>query len=265
MQKRDIQAVRNYTVAQSNQLIEASYTLTLDEKRLLLAAIAKLNPLADSPAVVDVYGDEFCQMFALNPKSGYSQLHNAMDRLYARTIKRRRYDERGRLVDEEMRWIYGKSKTVGAGSGKVTVRFAPELVPYLCQLRNRFTQYRLMGMFDLRDFLSIRLYELLAQYLVDDMDARNNGDETEYDSGQAVAVKSIRYMPVKDLRVILDIGEKYPTFKQFRQKVLDAAVTEINKRTNLSVSYTLEKNGRTVEKVLFKFYVNREYQQRFDF
>ena len=50
----------------------------------------------------------------------------------------------------------------------------------------------------------------------------------------------------------LDDGE-YKAMNDFKKRVLDLAVNEINEKTDLTVSYTQEKRGRTITG--FKFTV----------
>ena len=96
-----------------------------------------------------------------------------------------------------------------------------------------FTQYLLSQTANLSSVYSVRLYELLIQW--------------------KTAVKT----PVFELSLFrgqmgLDDGE-YKAMNDFKKRVLDLAVNEINEKTDLTVSYTQEKRGRTITG--FKFTV----------
>ena len=65
-------------------------------------------------------------------------------------------------------------------------------------------------------------------------------------------IKKIR-IPIDGLKKILGLKpEQYKIFTMFRERVIDVAVREINKKTDLKVSYELERMGRKVVAVLFK-------------
>ncbi len=54
------------------------------------------------------------------------------------------------------------------------------------------------------------------------------------------------------LKNLLNVSpEKYKHFNLFREKVIDVAVTEINEKTDLEISYSLEKSGRSYSYIIF--------------
>ena len=77
----------------------------------------------------------------------------------------------------------------------------------------------------------IRIYELLVQY-------RQIGK---------------REISVESLRSMLELGKKYPLFADFKKRVIDTAVDQINECSPLSVSYEQKKTGRKVTHILFSF------------
>ena len=57
-----------------------------------------------------------------------------------------------------------------------------------------------------------------------------------------------------DLKKTLGLGtekEEYPDLAMFKKKVLDVAVKQINERTDLRISYKLEKVGRAFKNIVF--------------
>lgn len=220
----------HYSVTQSNRLIEASYSLTLDEKRLLIAAISKINPLEAGTGVVEVTAEEFAQLFSIHTKNAYQQLKSAMNRLFDRRIALQEYDQNGNLAEVELRWLYQKTAH-SYSRGMVTLNFSPTLMPYLFQLKEQYSTYKVLGMRTLASFLSIRLYELLTQY----------------------DVVGSRWITPDAFRKHMGLMDKYPQFKDLKKMVIDPAVREIMEKTDYVVSYELEKNGRSISKIWFFF------------
>ena len=103
-----------------------------------------------------------------------------------------------------------------------------------------FTQYMLSQTANLNSVYSVRLYELLIQW------------------------KTAGKTPVFELSLFrgqmgLDDGE-YKVMCDFKKRVLDLAVNEINEKTDLTVSYTQEKKGRVIYG--FKFTVKQKQAQK---
>jgi plasmid replication initiation protein len=59
---------------------------------------------------------------------------------------------------------------------------------------------------------------------------------------------------VEQLRFILGVENKYPEYKNFKQRVLSQAIKEINQVGNMEVSIEEVKNGRKVDEIKFNIY-----------
>jgi plasmid replication initiation protein len=90
-----------------------------------------------------------------------------------------------------------------------------------------------------KSFYSQRLYELLRLW-----------SRTE-----KVIVKSFK---IEQLRFILGVEHKYPEYKNFKQRVLNQAIKEINQFGNMDVSIEEIKNGRKVEEIKFTILDNEK-------
>src|SRR3546814_13167570 len=74
-------------VTKSNTLITASYRLTLNEQRLILAAISKLDPRRPMPKKVSVSAVDYSDIYGVQLRHAYEQMKVAADELYERDIK----------------------------------------------------------------------------------------------------------------------------------------------------------------------------------
>lgn len=212
--------ISNNKVTQSNKLIEASHTLTLNEKRLILAAASMLDPRKPLPrdGYLTIRADSFADVFGLDVRHAYEALDDAASRLFERDI--RRYSK-GKLV-ERMRWVFHVKYREGEGC--VELGFSPTVVPHLTMLNKEFTSYQLKQIGSLSSFYAVRLYELMSQFLK---------------LGQ-------RECSLEQLRQMLDLGDKYPNVKDMRRWVLDPALKELNASTDLAVTVEPRRQGRKI-------------------
>ncbi|MTI29449.1 replication initiation protein, partial [Xanthovirga aplysinae] len=77
-----------------------------------------------------------------------------------------------------------------------------------------------------------------------------------------------RYEPfnvlVEDLKSMLNVEEKYPLYGNFKQKVLNVALREINEKTFLKVEVKEHKNGRKTERLEFFIEKNESNINKFE-
>lgn len=222
-------------VWQSNRLVEAAQTLTLVEKRLVIAAAALHDPRKPLPpkGTVTLHVDDFRDVFGLDHNGAYEELRNAAARLYNRSI-RRIYNSKGKPVEEHVRWVW--MARYAKGQGTVTLGFSPAVAPYLTMLHTEFTRYKLKQIGSIGSFYGLRLYELCAQF-------RKAGERT---------------ISLQRLRDMFDLGDKYQRMETLRRRVLDPAVAEVNKYTDLRVTITPERKGRKI--VGFHFDITQDDQ-----
>lgn len=223
-------------VWQSNRLVEAAQTLTLNEKRLVIAAAALHDPRKPLPpkGTVTLHADDFADVFGLSDSHQvYEALKDAAGRLYNRTI-RTIYTARGKPAERHVRWVW--MADYRKGEGTVTLGFSPAVAPYLTLLHTEFTRYKIKQIGNIGSFYGLRLYELCAQF-------RKAGERT---------------IPLARLREMLDLGDKYDRIETLRRRVLDPAIAEINKHTDLRVVVTSQTKGRKV--IGFHFDITQDDQ-----
>lgn len=218
---------KTLTVTKHNHLIEASYKLTLEEQRLILACIARINPTDnDIPSSITITADEYAQLFGLKLKNAYHQLREATDNLYERDIKIK--DAKCR-IRKRRRWV--QAADYNDSQGSITLSFSDYVKPYLGQLNGLFCSYQLKNVCSLKSIHSIRLYELLNQW-------RNTGK---------------RYVRIDDFKEMLQIVDKYERYSDLRKWVIEPAIKELSHKTDFTVKFQPEKQGRRVVTLIFVF------------
>lgn len=212
-------------VVKSNQVIEASYQLSAVEQRIVLAAISRIpkNQTITDDELYPVSVNEL-QLLGVHEKTAYRDLKEGINRLYERSINL--------SVDDKsikMRWVqevqFLDSQSV------IGIRFSKPILPFISNLSREFTKYALSDIAGINSGYGIRIYELLVQY-------RQIGK---------------REISVDTLRTMLELGKKYPLFADFKKRVIDTAVDQINEYSPLRVTYEQKKTGRKVTHITFSF------------
>lgn len=215
-----------YLVTKSNHLVEAGYRLSLNEQRLVLSAISKLDGRKPMPRDNDftITAQEFSSMFGVPIKQAYENLENATSRLYERDIKT--YDGKHK-TRERFRWVDGVK--YWDGEGKVTLSFSNKIIPYLTLLHTQLTSYDLKQISNLNSSYSIRFYELIIQF-------KSTGE---------------RWINLDTLKERLELQNQYSRFFDFKKRIIEPAITEINYSTNITISWETIKKGRVITGLKF--------------
>jgi plasmid replication initiation protein len=221
-------------VVKSNRLIEASYRLGMNEQRIILYAICRCREeqkglFPDLP--VTITADSFVKQFPSVDKSNvYGQLKEAMNSLYNRSVMIHDIDPTTKKARvRETRWISEKAYIDGAGH--VQIVFTPEVIKYMTRLETEFTSYQLEKVGNMTSAYAVRIYELLAQH-------RDIGSRT---------------LNMAWLRGTLQIApDEYKLTTNFIRKVIEVAVDQINKHSDLTVSYKSVKTSRAITDFAFK-------------
>lgn len=209
-------------IYKDNYLIEASYKLTLVEQRLMLFCISKLNPHKPQQKQT-ITVEEFVKQFPdIKPNNAYNQIKSAIDELGERWVK-----VKDPKRTKQFRWI--QSKEYFNDQGSAVIEFSNAVMPYLCQLEKQFTNYQLRNISGFKRTYSIRLYELLTQYR---------------------SLKS-RIISVLDLRTLLQLDNKFTMWADFKRYVIDPSINEINKKSDLKVTYKSFRKGRNIDSLEF--------------
>jgi len=219
---------RNHLVVKQNDLIQKSrHQLTLQEQKIVLYLISKIKP-NDSDFIEQKFSvAEFCRVCGLDDDSGgnYAYIKNTLKSLRDRSIWVTLDDG----SETTLAWV--NKVTMNKRSGLVRLRLDEDMKPYLLKLQGDFTQYNLIYTLAMRSQYSVRLYELLKSY--------------QY--------KKIFTVDIEKLKQLL-FAETYTRNPNFKQKVLDVAVKEINRLSDIWVTYELIKEGRKVSDVEFRIH-----------
>lgn len=236
MTNEDIMEVsikREYLVVKGNELIQQNrFELSLPEQKtvaFICSMIKPVNILDKANGVPFQLEYEFnirdyCKVCGIDYDNGknYADIKATLKRLSDRSMWLD--DGNGEVL---VRWL-AKVRT-NKRSGKALIELDRDLVPFLFDLGQRFTQYQLYNILAMRSAFSVRIYELAKSYA--------------FQKSKTFDISELKHL------LMLDDIKSYNRFPDFRRKVLEKAQEEINALTDISVYFEPITKGRKVVKL----------------
>ena len=219
----------SYPVLKANKLLEARYKLAVQEKRILLDMISKIQKDDDDFCVYRFDTKYLAELTGIKLDGLYSELKLITKRMLKKTLEIQ--EPEGLL---QVNWL--TSAKYNDKKGYVELAFSVELRPYLLGLSQLYKSYKLKNVIHLNSFYSIRIYELLKQY-------------------ESTKQKS-RTFKIDDFRAILKIpaGYKYSNIKSLIIK----AQEELAEKTDILFTFTEKKRKQRVDSITFYIENNNE-------
>ena len=221
-------------VVKDNALINASYNLDLVEQRLILLAIIEARQSgkginANDPLII--HAESYINQFSAHRNTAYQALKDACDDLFARQFSYQSLSDKGNIQHHKSRWvsevIYVEKEAV------VKLIFAPAIIPLITRLEEQFTKYDIEQVSGLTSAYAVRLYELLIAW-------RSTGK-----------TPIIEIQKFRQKLGVLDT--EYKQMNDFKKRVLDIAINQINEKTDIKVKVEQHKTGRAISGFSFKF------------
>ena len=256
----------NGLVVMDNKLIRASYKLTVNEIRLILVAVSQM-PKDDEPVdpkkAYYITKNDFVRL-GVEPKNVARDIRSACKDLLSRVItiktpigdldthwvhnvlhfksevfERLKKEHPDAESDEEfinslrLHNLMDSLPMIANSDDNLIARVVlhEDIIPYISQLREQFTQLMLDDVVDFGSFYSYRIYLMMMQF-------RSTG---------------ICTIKISDLRETLELKDKYEATKDLRKWVVDTAVDEINEKSPFNVTYEMTKTGRKFTHLVLKF------------
>ncbi|WP_162502925.1 replication initiation protein [Azotobacter chroococcum] len=219
---------RDRRVYKANALVEASYSMTLQELRLMLLAISSVSskrPIKNDE-IFTVRATDYAHIYDMPLNQAYEAMKDAAERLMNRKVRTFDNHNRSEEAFQVMEWA-----RYAYGEGYVQLEFGKYFRPYISRLSTEFTSYELRRIASLSSPHTIRIFEMIWQY-------KRTG---------------VYSLSVDTLRLRLDLGKSYMRWGNIRQHVLEPAIEELNEKAGLSISYTTKNEGRKVVGITLRF------------
>ena len=226
-------------IVKDNALITASHKLGEVEQRLILLAILKGREFCDSVEQLKgkeliIHADDYMQTFGVDRSVAYKALKQAVMGLFDAKWGYKYINDKGNKVVRYERFT--QSAQYVEGEGTVSFRFADAIIPMLVELEKRFTSYEIEQVAELTSSYAMRLYEFFMQHL----------DKKTGKGWLDISLDDLRF------RFGL-LPTEYQAMKDFKKRVLELSLKQINTKTDLSATYTQRKQGRVIVGFRFEF------------
>ena len=130
---------------------------------------------------------------------------------------------------------------------EVLIRFSPEIMPYLINLKTNFTQHALSEISELNSKYAVVLYRWLSMnYNQYEHYSVKGGRREEQINGYRNPE-----IGMKELREMTDTVTEYKRFTHFETRVLKEPLEEITNHTSFNVTNEKVKKGRSIDSIVF--------------
>lgn len=210
------------TVVKDNVLVNASYNLNLVEQRIILLAIVRSRETGKGITANDylqIHASDYSQSFGVNMSSTYKSLRDNSKQLFRREFSFIRNHE-----TVLSRWV--STIKYCDETATVSLIFAPEVIGFISELEKHFTSYDLQDISGLTSAYAVRLYEIV----------------TCWKYAQKTPI-----IEIEDFRQRLGVAShEYVDMNNFKRRVLNVAIQQINNFTNLTIKCEQHKAGRNI-------------------
>ena len=227
--------MKNDLVVKDNALINASYNLELTEQRLILLSIIRARETGQgisSDSKLEIHASDYASRFDVTKEAAYNALKNAVNNLFERKFSFKEiHKDTNKEIVVKSRWVSRIAYVDDLATLEIT--FAPDVVPLITRLEKHFTSYQLKQVAQLTSKYAIRLYEFLIAWR---------------DVGKTPVISLSEFRE----KLGLDINE-YQKMVNFKSRVLEPAIKQINELTDIHVKYEQYKTGRSISGLSFTF------------
>lgn len=230
-------------ISQKNSLAYAAYEMQTQEKRLLLLAMAKLTKDSLGFPCWEIPVSQIAEFLGMESKHAYREIQRVCLGLMSRVAKVP--DETDDSEDQswtaiqfvsKCRYISGKKNP--SGRAVLEIKLHDEMAPYLLELKDRFNTIQFDTLANMTSIHAMRVFELL----------HHKRNETGHPKNEII-------VPINELRQMLRLEKKYPSYADLKKNVLEVAKGQINEKTPMGMSYQELRErtrGRPVKAIKFK-------------
>ena len=209
-------------VAVSNEMIMARLDWNIMMHRILMVLISQIDSKDDDSFQIQrVSARRVRDMAQVSQKSIHEEAAEATARLVREPIEFWSADKK----DYEGYPIFSMCK-YKSREGTIEAKFNEDARPYLLQLREHFTQYRLRQAIPLSTPYAIRTYEISK--MIERPDGRRS-----------------KQIPVSRFRKMFSLENKYERHSDMRRRVIDPSVEQVNEKTDVDVRCRDVRDGQT--------------------
>lgn len=221
---------KNYLVTKANTLITANYDLSLQEQKLILTLASMVQPTDEEFKEYEFKIKDFMELLGIETQTKYTEIPKITKELMKKVFE----IKEGKDIIQ-LSWL--SSARYKTGEGLVILKFDSSLKPYMLQLKELYTSYKLENILSLKSKYSLRLFELLKS--------------NEY--------KKVWNIELEELKKLLGATEKsYSVYQNVKNRIIIKAQKELREKTDICFDFEEIKTGRKVTSIKFFIKVNKK-------
>lgn len=218
------------------------HNVSLIEKKVLYAALAKIDQLRDGNKVIlqpiKITAQEFSEDYGVEIDGAYTTMIDACEKLFDREVALSIKNRRGIPVyHTRMRWFSDVSYYKKEGYAKLM--FGHRIIYHLVDLKKNFTKLDISDLKKLTSVFAWRLYEIMQSY-------RHTG------------------WWIIDIPTFCEIMEAPPScrnsFQNLKKRIIESSIEQLN-RNNWLIKWSVhKKQGKKITHLKFVFEKNPQLQ-----
>ncbi len=218
-------------VVKSDTIVKARYKLNPLSLKFITVLIAGLKRSDDLNQTYEFRVKEFKELMGLKRKDLYWAVKEAVKEILEKPLYIPKDEDSNSFL--MLNWV--ASAEYKEGEGVVEFEISKKLRPYLLSVKERFLKYKLENILSLSNNYSIRLYEILKDWL--EVNKRYNK-------------KAEKVISLSDFREMLEIPKSYSAH-DIKRHILDKSKKELLEKTDITFNYKEIKSGRKITHLKF--------------
>jgi len=227
----------SYYACMKNEIIEGRQVLSMREFRLIRLLITQIVKNSTDFKTYVVRIEELADFLDIDSSNMYRDMSDICRSLQQRIISIKTNNPKQPW--KNFNWL---EKSEYDGKGNVILMLSNQLKPYLIELNDFFTQYQFKEISGFSSFYAARIYEILLSKI-----------GQKYGSFQSVNGSVEITLTFNELRTMLGCENKIAENANFKKRVIDFAVSQINdsENTRFKIRTEYKKMGRSFNSVIF--------------
>ena len=250
-----INKLDNRIVSEHNDLIRSTAKMTSLSLKLFEIAVSAMDSREKQPShEVRVNKKQIYNALGIKGTSKNQQLSKALNTLRKSSNFEITTEQNGEIHDIGITPVYYADNNYS--SDYAVIRFAPEILPFITDLKKNFTQYQLNDILHLKNKYAVSMYRWFTmnyrQYEYYTNSGKRREDQIEKYANPEVTLE--------ELRKLTGTEKKYSAFYDVRRYIIDPICNKITKHTKYNITYDRIKSGRKV--VAIKFHISKKGEKK---
>lgn len=207
-------------------VFHARYNLSAKEAKIILFLISKIDPLHQENLIEQTISVKELEQFLKGNAKRWGGLYSELRLIRDSLVRKGIYIPteiriEGKHFDGYVNWFQEIMPVYDEGNN-VALRFlfAKSLQPFLLNLK-QYVAINLNEVITLKSSFSIRIFQILRAYR-DKFAKHQRHSKINYE--------------LENLKILLGIEHKYRDWRNFKKKVLEVVVKEINQKTSITIA-----------------------------